>query len=69
MEQLVKVSSNMFKAPKTERTSHPAQVRHSKEAAAVAKEGIALAARGSIKPSLGSNKTSQLLSLCHSVMP
>ena len=65
----MKVSSNTFEAPKTERTNQPAQVRHSKEAAAVAKEGIALAARGSIKPSLGSNKTSQLLSLCHYGMP
>ena len=65
----MKVSSNTFEVPKTERTNQPAQVRHSKEAAAVAKEGIALAARGSIKQSLGSNKTSQLLSLCHSGMP
>jgi len=49
----MKVSSNPFEAPKTERTNQPAQVRHSKEAAALAKEGIALAARGSIKPSTG----------------
>ena len=39
----MKVSSIPFEAPKTERTNQPAQVRHSKEAAAVAKEGIALA--------------------------